>query len=320
MKREAATTIGPQDAGQPLLEYLSRRFTYHDRERWQELIRTERVRLNDRPTESGALLCRGDTLAYVGFDQAEPPVSFSYTVRYEDRSLLVIDKPGNLPCHPGGRYFRHTLWYQLKNAGAAGACLMVNRLDRETSGLVVVAKTAAAAADCGRQFAAGQVRKRYLAVVEGLVPSGTHRADGVMGRDAASPVRKKQRFLAGAATASGSGAASCRCRFRRLRYENQKSLVLVLPLSGRLHQIRATLCSLGYPVVGDKLYGPDDALFLKFIEGRLTPQDRRRLVLGRQALHAQALGLRHPDNGRELYVTAPLPADMAALFGRSPSA
>ncbi len=102
---------------------------------------------------------------------------------------------------------------------------------------------------------------------------------------------------------------------RRLRGDNGISLLEAIPVTGRCHQIRATLCSLGFPVVGDKLYGVDEQLFLRFRQGGLTAADHQRLRLDRQALHAATLRLRHPLNGRELEFSSPLPEAMQSLLG-----
>ena len=155
MNRAVSICIRLEDAGCTVLEFLRRRFTYHDPNRWEALIREGKVLLNGTPPLPDAQLKPQDTVAYVGFDEAEPPVSIDYDILFEDDALLVVNKPGNLPCHPGGRYFKHTLWHLLSRRYDTAPLCFVNRIDRETSGIVLVAKTPFAAKDCGRQFAAG---------------------------------------------------------------------------------------------------------------------------------------------------------------------
>jgi RluA family pseudouridine synthase len=315
MHRNASLRIRAEDAGQTVLEFLSRRFTYHDRNRWEGLIRTGNIRLNGVLLRSDILLKSQDILAYVGFDDIEPPVSMDYDILYEDDALLVVNKPGNLPCHPGGRYFKHTLWYLLITRYEGIPLHFVHRIDRETSGIVLVAKTLLAARHCGRQFAAGSVRKRYLVAVFGEFPAELVCAEGGLCRDEISPVHKKQRFLPSEALARAyHPIKSCRTIFQLRKRNAGLSLLSAEPSTGRLHQIRATLFSLGFPVVGDKIYGPDDTLFLRFIEDRLTAEDRHRLLLARQALHAESLQLHHPVGGHLMRWVSPLPADMAGLF------
>jgi RluA family pseudouridine synthase len=313
--RNVSIRIRVEDAGWTVLEFLSRRFTYHDRNRWETIIREGKVWLNGKPPFSDTFLKPQDILAYVGFDETEPPVRIDYDILYEDEVLLVVNKPANLPCHPGGRYFKHTLWHLLTVRYDPAPLYFVNRIDRETSGMVLVAKSPLAARDCGRQFAAGSVQKRYLVAVFGDFPAETVCAEGGLCRDDTSAVHKKQRFwpleLPGR---QPHPVKPCRTDFKRLRRTRGLSLLAAEPLTGRLHQIRATLYSLGYPVVGDKIYGPDDTLFLRFIEGGLTAEDKNRLLLPRQALHAESLQLHHPGTGRKMHWTAPLPEDMAHLF------
>jgi 23S rRNA pseudouridine955/2504/2580 synthase/23S rRNA pseudouridine1911/1915/1917 synthase len=315
MNRNVSIQIRAEDAGCAVLEFLSRRFTYYDRNRWETIIREEKVWLNGKPPFPDTLLAPRDTLAYVGFGEIEPPVRIDYDILHEDEALLVVNKPGNLPCHPGGRYFRHTLWHLLTVRYGETPLHLVNRIDRETSGLVLVAKSPLAAKDCGRQFAEGSVQKRYLVAVFGDFPAETVCAEGGLCRDDTSPIHKKQCFwpleLLGR---QPHPVKTCRTDFKCLRRTGGLSLLAAEPLTGRLHQIRATLYSLGYPVVGDKIYGPDDTLFLRFIEECLTAEDKKRLLLPRQALHAESLQFRHPGTGRHMHWTAPLPEDMAHLF------
>lgn len=315
MNRKVSIRIRIEDAGRTVLAFLSQRFTYHDKNRWKALIGAGNVLLNGVPPLPDAPLNPRDILTYEGFDETEPPVELAYEILHEDEVLLVIDKPGNLPCHPGGRYFKHTLWHLLTTRYDAAPLYFVNRIDRETSGIVLVAKTPSAARDCGRQFASGSVQKRYWVAVFGDFPSGPVCAEGGLCRDETSPVHKKLRFLPfQEASRHSHPLKMCRTDFQLLNKNGGLSLLSAEPSTGRLHQIRATLFSLGYPVVGDKIYGPDDTLFLRFIEDRLTAEDKNRLVLPRQALHSESIALRHPDGGCVTRWSSPLPADMAGLF------
>ncbi len=317
MKRRIGVTVGPAEAGVDLLDFLCGRFTYHCRETWTRHIAEGRVRIDGRAGSPSRILGRGDRVEYQPPETPEPPVETEFTVIHEDSRLLVVDKPANLPCHPGGRYFRHTLWALLRRERPGGEIALVHRIDRETSGLVLVARTKAAARALGEQMAGGSIRKRYLILVRGRFPDGDVDASGVLVPDPDSPVRKKRRFcpVKGASKPAGdSGGEFCRTLFRREGGSSGRSLVSARPLTGRRHQIRATLLGLGYPVVGDKLYGGDDGVFLRFIEDRMSPGDRRRLILPRQALHAAELRLFHPATREPLAFRAPLPLDMSGLI------
>ena len=316
MTREVRFPIPEKDAGKSLAGFLAGRFTYHTEEEWRGLIREGRVKVNGASAEAERLLSAGDALSYDVSGMPEPPVDAAFRMVSDDSQLLVIDKPGNLPCHPSGRYFNHTLWALLKERCGLASPVFVNRIDRETSGLVLVAKTPEAAHNLQKQFAAHTVTKRYTVLVEGEFPERLDAA-GWLAHDPHSVIRKKRRFIPatepGENPVSPEGAEWAETAFERERLCGGLSVVTALPRTGRLHQIRATLRSLGYPVVGDKLYGVDETLFLRFCDGALTADDHARLRLSRQALHAGALRFRHPRFGAWTEMTAPLPPDMAAL-------
>ena len=311
MKREASFRVPPGGPAETLLDFLSRRFTYHSREAWLARLEEGRVRLNKRVARDDQPVAAGDLLEYDIQDMPEPPVDTAFGVVFEDVDLLVADKPGNLPCHPGGAYFNHTLWALLKGRPGLQEPALVNRLDRETSGLIMVAKNPAAAKACRAEFAERRVVKRYLAMVEGLFPD-TRQANGAMREDSAGPVRKRRLFVEGVTPmeAAGEWAGT---RFRRLAAGGGISLVEAIPSTGRLHQIRATLHAIGFPVVGDKLYGIDPEAFLRFCKGGLSEADKLALRMDRQALHAAFLRVRHPRTQAWMEWEAPMPKDMADL-------
>lgn len=319
MQRKNSVLIHPHQAGQPLLDFISQRFTYLSREQWQAELAANRFLLNDGEARGDSILAPGDRLIYLMPALVEPPVDSGFTVLHEDDDLLVINKPAPLPCHPGGRFFAHTLWALLKKHHGLADPRLINRLDRETSGIVLVAKTKVAARLCQEQFAQRRVEKVYLVVVEGKFPETPQEVEaaGWLGPDPNSAIRKKMRFYP-VQNDAPPGAVESNTGFRRIseRGDGSLSLLEARPHTGRCHQIRATLLSLGFPVVGDKLYGVDEQLFLRFKEGCLSATDHARLRLPRQALHAASLRLGHPVSGRELEFSAPLPLAISALMSR----
>ncbi|MCF8070572.1 MAG: RluA family pseudouridine synthase [Desulfobacterales bacterium] len=315
MKRKMSTGIRPEYAGMTVLDFLSDRFTYYPESKWADLIRNGKIRVNNVICVPGKCLKTGDLVAFENDIVNEPPVKTDYSVLFEDENLLAINKPGNLPCHPAGRYFTHTLWHLLKEDTGLDYLSFVNRIDRETSGIVLVSKNARASKHCGEQFRDGTVFKRYMVIVEGTFPKEKIRTGGYLCNDEVSPVRKKRKFFQKNTDADiPSNAETCATAFNLVRRYNNMSLVEAIPKTGRLHQIRATLYSLGYPVVGDKIYGVDDKMFLRFIEDRLSEKNRKQLRLSRQALHAAALGINHPVSGKEMLWHAPMPEDMKTVF------
>lgn len=315
MTREMIFTIREKDAGKRLVVFLAARFTYHDEAEWTRLIVEGRVRVNGYATLPEVALRTDDVLRYDASGIPEPPVDETVRVVSDDPLLLVVDKSGNLPCHPGGRYFNHTLWALLKSRFGLNDPVLVNRIDRETSGLVIVGKTPEAAQNLWKQFVAHKVGKRYTVFVEGEFPERLDTA-GWLSADPASVIRKKRRFTQAEAGSAAPDKESewAETAFERVRACNGFSVLTALPRTGRLHQIRATLLSLGYPVVGDKLYGVDEGLFIKFCDEAMTDADWERLRMRRQALHADYLSFRHPRFGALTELTIPLPADMAALL------
>jgi len=315
-RRRACTLIPAAVAGQSVLEYLTGRFTYHTQDEWWERIRTGQILVDDRTPDPRDVLRGGETLEYCPTDLREPAVNRGFRIVFEDTSILVVDKPGDLPVHPGGRFFQNTLWALLRAAGYPHF-EFVNRLDRETSGLVLLARTPQAARHCRRQLERHTMEKVYLAVVEGAF-RGPVRAEGWITGGSSGAIRKKQRFFPAEAfdpERSIGKPPSVLTVFELVRQVGGLSLIEARPVTGRLHQIRATLEALGFPLVGDKLYGVDETLFLRFIEDKLTPVDRVRLRLPRQALHAAELTFQHPETGERLRLSAPLPADMRSLVG-----
>lgn len=315
MTRNLTSIIRESDAHQSLIRFLCERFTYHTCAEWTTLIQEGRVRINQLPVLSETLLEPGNSLTYDASCIREPPVNSQYRIILDDPLFLAIDKPGNLPCHPGGRYFNHTLWAMLKKEHNLPNPIFVNRLDRETSGVILVAQTPRAAKTLCQQFRAHTVTKRYTVLVEGCFPPQMQ-AQGWLVQDTHSIIRKKRAFLPAENSASPPlpTAEWSETSFERTALHNGFSRVEVQPHTGRLHQIRATLLSLGFPVVGDKLYGVDETFFLKFCQDTLTDADRALLRLPRQALHAHSLTFCHPQTGILTELTAPLPQDMTALI------
>ena len=289
-----------------MLDYLSSRYTYHSRDKWQELIEEGRVLINGLAAKSGHILSIGEEMEYKPRPIDEPAVDMNVGVLLMDQDFIALDKPGNLPCHPSGCFFNHTLWALLKEGSLPGIPPMeqvrfVNRLDRETSGIVLVARNANAAFWASRTMKSAASGKFYNVLVQGDFPDALE-ANGWLYHDDRAMVSKRRSFSCNMPDAPSE---SCSTSFICLKRSNGFSLLEAQLHTGRTHQIRATLRSLGYPVVGDKLYGPDESIFLRFIEGKLTEKDREALILPRQALHASRLRFGKYD----IYSQAPFNAD-----------
>jgi len=209
-----------------------------------------------------------------------------FEVIAEDEDFLVINKPAGLVCHPTkGDVYSSLISRVRLYLGEASSPHLINRLDRETSGIVIVAKTTETAARIRKLWESRAVRKEYLAIVHGQPAQTAFTIFAPLGKDSHSEISIKDTVvLEGAASET---QASVLKNFAR----NGKNfaLVRVTPLTGRKHQIRIHLAYMGHPIVGDKMYGGDEQLYLSFVKGLLTDEQKTRLMTENHALHAGVL-------------------------------
>jgi 23S rRNA pseudouridine1911/1915/1917 synthase len=233
----------------------------------------------------------------------------------EREDFLVVEKPPLLLVHPTKPDGARTLWGELKHLLAfeianGGQVSIVNRLDRETSGLVLVAKNAGAARRFGLMMQEQRIAKEYLAIVWGWPEWESKTVEAPLARKGVhspSPIWLKQAIHPAGAPARTDFTVEK--RFVRGMPGDRFSIIRAVPQTGRTHQIRVHLASLGHPIVGDKIYGPDEKLYLEFIETGWTPELASQLLLPRHALHSAALQI---DSG-ERWVS-PLPPDLASFL------
>jgi 23S rRNA pseudouridine1911/1915/1917 synthase len=217
-------------------------------------------------------------------------------ILHEDTGLLVVQKPAGLVCHPTkngemssliGRARLH-LKTQLSTLNSQPH--LINRLDRETSGVVLIAKNSRTAGELGKIFESRAIQKEYLAIVHGHVAAEQGTIDAPLGKDEQSVVAIKDCVRPDGAPAQTDYFVER--RFSRPALNPQRStysLLRLIPRTGRKHQIRIHLAHLGHPIVGDKLYGSDEDCYLAFVESRLTDKQRAGLILENHALHARAI-------------------------------
>ncbi|MGH7978433.1 MAG: RluA family pseudouridine synthase [Limisphaerales bacterium] len=212
---------------------------------------------------------------------------------HEDQELLAINKPAGLVCHPTKHGLMSSLIGRVRLYLDGGSRPhLVNRLDRETSGVMLVAKTDAVALELRRLWENRQVEKEYLAIVQGHVGAQEGTIDAPLGKDQSSEVAIKDCVRA-------DGLPSQTQFFRERMFSRRLpggggvlhafSLLRVLPRTGRKHQIRIHLAHIGHSIVGDKIYGGDQDLYLALVQGRLNDKQKRTLILPHQALHAQSV-------------------------------
>jgi len=225
-----------------------------------------------------------------------------FEIIHEDDDLLVINKPPGLVCHPTKTDEYSSLISRVRlHLGKDSHPQLVNRLDRETSGVTIVAKSAVAARQLRKIWESREVEKEYLAIVHGHVQPDHGTIDAPLGKDESSKVAVKD-----CVRANGAAALTefwVQKRFQRPDFPLQLfSLVRIRLHTGRKHQIRIHLAHIGHPIVGDKLYGGDEDLYLALVEDRLTGEQRQRLILRNHALHA--VKVRFDWDGKEMSFSA----------------
>jgi 23S rRNA pseudouridine1911/1915/1917 synthase len=315
--------VSEEDSGERLDRMLGRRFPEISRSRFQDLIAAGQVAVDGRTiVEAKKRVKPGEEVSFSLPEAGPPPVEaepIPLSILYEDEQLIVIDKPAGMVVHPAHGNWTGTLVNALiahcgeSLAGIGGARRpgIVHRLDKDTSGVMVVAKTDAAHKGLAAQFAAhgrdGRLRRAYLALVWGVPERRTGTISAALGRKASN------RTKVGVVREGGREAAT---RYQVLEMfppveRPRASLLRCVLETGRTHQIRVHLAHIGHPLLGDQTYGAG----FKASARLLGPAGEAALArLGRQALHAAELGFVHPATGERLEFTTPLPSDFAELL------
>ena len=293
MKRILHYEINPEDDGRTVHEFLTSRgyshavFVQLKKTSYGILVNHNWYYVTDR-------LHTGDQLV-ITLEETESstqikPVPMPLAIVYEDEDLLVVNKPSDMPVHPSMNHYDHTLangvMHYFTSQGIPYTFRCVNRLDRDTTGLTLLAKNMLSSAILSRQILHREIHRTYLAIAEGKVPDfGTVNAP--IARKSGSTIERTVDF------ADGERAVT---HYRRIAFQNGLSLLALQLETGRTHQIRVHMNYIGHPLIGDFLYYPESTL------------------LPRQALHSFCLAFAHPITGVQTSYTAPLPADMRAFF------
>jgi 23S rRNA pseudouridine1911/1915/1917 synthase len=306
--RRIVVTAGPGAAGTRLDRFVATLDAVGTRSQAKQLVDGGHVTVDGVVRKAGFVLRAGMEVR-VDVATAPPanlePEAIPLAVLYEDEHLIAVDKPPGMVVHPApgsrsGTVVNAILHHagEIEGVGAVGRPGIVHRLDKDTSGVLLVARTTAALEALARQFRTREVEKRYLALVHGAVRAATGSIDRPIGRDP----RERKRM----SVRSGRGRAALTRFTVRERFPGA-TLLEVAPETGRTHQIRVHLASLGHPVVGDAVYGG---------RRRGTARETADLLAAcpRQALHAARIAFVHPATGLRTTVFAPLPEDLQGLL------
>jgi 23S rRNA pseudouridine1911/1915/1917 synthase len=301
--------LGPTHAGWRLDRALAAAVPTLSRERLKALIRSGAVEAGGKAVRDPATKVRGEEALRIAVPEPTPahnqPQDIPLNIIFEDEHLLVVDKPAGLVVHPAAGNLDGTLVNALLHhcggslSGIGGVARpgIVHRIDKDTSGLLVVAKTDVAHEGLAKQFAAHSVDRRYLAILNGVPNASEGKIDAPLARSATN--RKK------IAIVEGSRGKRAVTHWRRLSVLKDAALVECRLETGRTHQIRVHMASIAHPLIGDPVYGRSGKTHGKLLN---------ELQFGRQALHAAELGFVHPVTKHRLSFSSAMPADMQELF------
>lgn len=314
---EVRFQVEPNYAGWRLDRYLCDKIRRLSRTQVQRIIRESLVHAGEKPLKASTAVWPGLSFGLRRRRAEEPDSPRTFGVAHEDGHVLVVDKPAGLAIHPSARYFANTLTTLLRERQPPGEKWdIAHRLDRETSGLVVCGKNPEATRQLKIAFERhGVVRKEYLAIVHGWPGEDAFAIDLPLAL-LDHPLQVKMGVDRGPAGKPSRTDVVVERRFEHdVPWRGPRlSLVRCFPRTGRQHQLRVHLAEAGFPILGDKIYGPSDAYFVDFAEGRLSAEAAAELVLPRHALHAAAITFPHPESGQPLRVEAALPGDLGAFL------
>jgi len=301
--------LEPAHAGWRLDRALAAAVPTLSRERLKSLIRSGAVEAEGKAVRDPATKVRGEESLRVAVPEPSSPHNeaqdIPLTIVFEDEHLLVVDKPAGLVVHPAAGNLDGTLVNallhhcaeQLSGIGGVARPGIVHRIDKDTSGLLVVAKTDVAHEGLAKQFAAHSIDRRYLAIVNGVPNTSEGAVDAPLARSATN--RKK------IAVVEGRRGKRAVTHWKRMQLLRDAALVECRLETGRTHQVRVHMASLGHPLLGDPVYGRSGKTHGKLLN---------ELQFHRQALHAAELGFTHPVTKRRLSFSSPMPPDMQELF------
>lgn len=304
VEKDDLRRIGPQlqkvAEGKLLWNWLSENFLFFSSERWLEEITLGRITVNQRiEKDPHRILKLGDQLGRVHPLSEEPEVNTSIEIVWQDDQIAVISKPAGLPMHEAALFRRKTVHWILPRL-LKGDWHAAHRLDRETSGILICAKGTKLREQLAKSFERGEVEKTYLAVCDG-VSHLTHWTDE---RSVILPKSAHDKARCAVTEEEINVALSAKTECSVLKTSQNKSWVQAIPRTGRTHQIRVHLASIGLPLCGDKVYGRNTKAFELYLKDGNTDEVKRLAGMPHHLLHAWKVKFIHPVTKETIFVTA----------------
>ena len=303
--------------------YLGNRFSYYTRSKWQDLIGQGLVLVNGKRIKYTREIKKGDEIIYHLIGLKEPDIDKNIQIIYDDGDLIIVNKPANLPVIPSGKYYYNTL-HTIMKENLKCNINMLNRIDRETSGCVVMSrghelasKFCAMHSKSNSKNNSNKIKKTYIAIVENVKNiEDNFTVEGYM-EEIGNPFYRRYQILHEISKNKNSNNFNniesnenlkySKTKFKTVKRFGDYAIVMARLYTGRMHQIRVHLHSLGLYMVGDKIYGKyGPEVFNSFIKKSVIPKD----FFVRQALHSYKLEFNHPITNKLIKVKAPLPKDL----------
>ncbi len=298
---EVVFKVESHHSGLRLDEFMKARLQRYSRNEIHNIIETRLVQ-KDRRLKKASIVRTGDEFIFLYPKKEESVQDVDIPVLYEDDHLLIVNKPPDMAVHSTNPWGKNDLIQQLRRQRDCRELYLAHRIDRETSGIVVITKTTDASRRMGEAFVGRDIEKEYTAIVFGELKDEKGSIELPICRDENSIVKIKM-------TAREGRGAPSKTEFEVLSRHNGFTMVRAMPKTGRQHQIRVHFAAIGHPLVGDKIY-KDERLFLEFIQNDFTEEMRRELLLPRHALHASRISFKHPVTGTMLDIESEIPEDL----------
>lgn len=305
---EVVFKVEPHHSGLRLDEFMKARLSRYSRNEIHNIIETRLVR-KDRKLKKATIVKAGDEVIFLYPKKEDAIEDIDIPVLYEDEYLLIVDKPPLMSVHSTNPWGKNDLIQQLRRQRNSRDLYLAHRIDRETSGIVIVTKSADISRILGNAFAGSDVEKEYTAIVFGEMKDEEGVIDLPICRDEKSAVKIKM-------TATHGMGVPSKTKYVVLNRFKGFTMAKAMPRTGRQHQIRVHFSAIGHPLVGDKIY-KDEKLFLEFIQNDFTEEMQRELLLPRHALHASRISFNHPKTGIKIEIEAELSEDLRTFLNNA---